>query len=238
LSKKDISMLFSAFSFSGAMKGKETSSERVEQIEEEGFGELLKYTAAGFAVGLLTAALLDSWGLQRNPFGQWIVRSLSGEGESLLEGFYAFRRRMRNEIGSLAEAYGWGKLFGMFVPWIIDLGSRIFGVNVYGVEAFYIPYFYAMSDQIGANVSGLVYIRRKTGSYPKALLSYFRQPVMLTSLIIIFAVPAGLLLARMFGFSPKTQVLTALETIVANLCWLPPFIGWLREHFRRNEQSA
>jgi hypothetical protein len=198
-----------------------------EEIEGQGFGELLRYTVAGFAGGLIIAALLDSFGLQRSPIGQWIVRTLSGEGESILEGVYAFRRRMLKERGTLAEAYGWGKFFGMIVPWIIDWGSRILGVNVYGVEGFYIPYFYAMSDQIGANVSGLIFIRRKTGSFSRALLTYFRQPVMLTSLVIIFVVPAGLLSARLMGFSPKTQILTALETIVANLCWLPPFLGWL-----------
>ncbi|MFB0521703.1 MAG: hypothetical protein ACETWD_09810 [Desulfatiglandales bacterium] len=198
-----------------------------EEIEGQGFGELLRYTVAGFAGGLIIAALLDSFGLQRSPVGQWIVRTLSGEGESILEGFYAFRRRMLKERGTLAEAYGWGKFFGMIVPWIIDWGSRILGVNVYGVEGFYIPYFYAMSDQIGANVSGLIFILRKTGSFSRALLTYFRQPVMLTSLVIIFVVPAGLLTARLMGFSPRTQILTALETIVANLCWLPPFLGWL-----------
>ncbi|MFB0532750.1 MAG: hypothetical protein ACETVU_03675 [Desulfatiglandales bacterium] len=198
-----------------------------EEIEGQGFGELLRYTVAGFAGGLIIAALLDSFGLQRSPVGQWIVRTLSGEGESILEGFYAFRRRMLKERGTLAEAYGWGKFFGMIVPWIIDWGSRILGVNVYGVEGFYIPYFYAMIDQIGANVSGLIFILRKTGSFSRALLTYFRQPVMLTSLVIIFVVPAGLLTARLMGFSPRTQILTALETIVANLCWLPPFLGWL-----------
>lgn len=198
-----------------------------EEIEGQGFGELLRYTVAGFAGGLIIAALLDSFGLQRSPVGQWIVRTLSGEGESILEGFYAFHRRMLKERGMLAEAYGWGKFFGMIVPWIIDWGSRILGVNVYGVEGFYIPYFYAMSDQIGANVSGLIFILRKTGSFSRALLTYFRQPVMLTSLVIIFVVPAGLLTARLMGFSPRTQILTALETIVANLCWLPPFLGWL-----------
>jgi hypothetical protein len=31
------------------------------------------------------------------------------------------------------------------------------------------------------------------------------------------------------GFSPTTQVYTALETMAANLCWIPPLVGWLRE---------
>jgi len=42
-----------------------------------------------------------------------------------------------------------------------------------------------------------------------------------------FIVPAGLLAARLLGFSPTTQTYTALETIAANLCWLPPLVGWL-----------
>jgi hypothetical protein len=40
-------------------------------------------------------------------------------------------------------------------------GRRILGVNVYGEEGFYIPYFYALSDQIGANISGLIFFRKK-----------------------------------------------------------------------------
>ena len=202
------------------------------KAEEEEFGELLKYTVAGFAGGLIAGILLDFFGFQKSPVGQWLVRTLSGEGESILEGLYAFRRRIRREIGSLAEAYGWGKLFGMIAPWIIDWGSRILGINVYGVEGFYIPYFYAMSDQIGANVSGFLFIRRKAGPSSGAFLAYFREPVMLVSLAVIFVVPAGLLGARLLGFSPKTQILTALETIVANLCCLPPPVGWLAERPR------
>lgn len=129
----------------------------------------------------------------------------------------------------MAEAYGWGKLFGMAVPWIIDWGSRLLGVDVYGIEGFYIPYFYALSDQIGANVSGLIFFKKKERSWPKAVAQYFHHPVMLASLLIIFFAPLGLFIARLLGFSPTTQILTALETIVANLCWVPPLVGWLKE---------
>jgi hypothetical protein len=55
---------------------------------------------------------------------------------------------------------------------------------------------------------------------------------MLVRLPIIFVVPAGLLGARLQGFSPKTQIFTALETTVVNLCWLPPLVGWLAERPR------
>ncbi|MBI2955904.1 MAG: hypothetical protein HYY26_01195, partial [Acidobacteria bacterium] len=121
---------------------------------------------------------------------------------------------------------------GMAVPWLVDWGSRWAGVDVYGVEAFYIPFFYAMSDQIGANVSGLVYLRRQETGWGAALGRYARHPVMLTSLAVILVVPVGLLAARLLGFSPTTQVRTAVETIAANLCWLPPLIGWLAERRR------
>ena len=196
-----------------------------EQDSEE-FGELLRYTLAGWAGGLVFGGILDSLGFQRSAIGQWLVRTLSGEGESILEGVYALRQRLRNRTASMAEAYGWGKLLGMAVPWVIDWGSRLLGVDVYGVAGFYIPYFYAMSDQIGGNVSGFLFLRRRSDSFGSAVRAYLRHPVMLTGLVIIFAVPAGLLLARILGFSPTTQLLTAGETILANLCWLPPAVGW------------
>ena len=161
-------------------------------IEENKFGSLLKYTILGYVAGILLAALLDYLGFQRSSIGQWIVRTLSGEGESVFEGVYAIRQRLSRSAGSLAEAYGWGKLLGMAVPWAIDWGSRIFGVDIYAVEGFYIPYFYALSDQIGANFSGLVFIYRKERRWGKTIIQYLHNPVMLTSLIIILIVPVGL----------------------------------------------
>ena len=208
--------------------------EETEEEKEE-FGELLKFTFIGFAGGLLSGAVLDSLGFQRSPIGQWVVRTLSGEGESIFEGIYSLRQRFLRATESMAEAYGWGKLFGMTLPWFIDWGSRLLGVNVYGVEGFYIPYFYAMSDQIGANISGLIFLRRKGGSWPRAIEEYIRHPVMLASLLIIFIVPIGLLVARLMGFSPTTQTFTALEAIASNLCWIPPLVGWLRERILREQ---
>ncbi len=158
--------------------------------------------------------------------GQDLVRTLSGEGESILEGIYSIRQRFLGGASTMAEAYGWGKLFGLAVPWIIDLASRLAGVNVYGVEGFYIPYFYALSDQMGANISGMLFLRRKEGTWLGAFNKYMHHPVMVASLAIIVIVPFGLLLLRIYGFSPTTQTFTALETIVANLCWIPPVVGW------------
>ena len=193
------------------------------------FGELLRYTVAGFAGGLLLAGAFDKLGLQRSGLGQWAVRTLSGEGESLFEGAYALRRRLAGGSGTLAEAYGWGKLLGMAAPWAVDATSRLLGVDPYGVQGFYIPYLYAMSDQIGASISGLVFLRRKRGSWGGAVAAYVRHPVMLASLLVVLGVPAALVAARLLGFRPTTQLLTATETIAANLCWLPPLVGWLRE---------
>lgn len=202
----------------------------MEKIEEkEEFGELLKFTAGGFLGGILLGVLLDHLGFQRSAIGQWIVRTLSGEGESLFEGVFALRQRFRGASETMAEAYGWGKLFGMAFPWIIDWGSRLVGIDVYGVEGFHIPYFYALSDQIGANVSGLLFLHQKKRSWSKAIGEYVHHPVMLTSLLVILIVPLGLLTARLLGFSPTTQIFTALETIAANLCWLPPLVGWITE---------
>lgn len=208
----------------------EKHAEAGDEAGEKGeFGELIKYTIAGYLGGLALGAVLDFFGFQRAAIGQWLVRTLSGEGESVFEGIYALRQRLRRSRGSLAEAYGWGKLGGMVAPWVIDWGSRMFGINVYGVEGFYIPYFYALSDQIGASISGFFYFRRQTGSWSGAFRGYITNPVMITGLAVILTVPLALLAARLLGFSPTTQVYTALETIAANLCWLPPLVGWLRE---------
>lgn len=212
-----------------------TEEKEIGKEEKEGFGELLKFTAGGFLGGFLLGVLLDYLGFQRSAIGQWIVRTLSGEGESIFEGIFALRQRLRRATESMAEAYGGGKLLGMAFPWIIDWGSRLAGVNVYGVEGFYIPYFYAMGDQIGANVSGFMFLRKKERSWSKTVTQYIYHPVMMTSLLIIFIVPFGLLMARILGFSPTTQTYTALETIAANLCWVPPLVGWLKERRERRK---
>jgi len=211
--------------------------ERVDKADDgehegEQFGDLLKFTVTGFLGGIGAGLTLDHLGYQRSAIGQWLVRTLSGEGESVLEGAYSLRQRVRRAGASMAEAYGWGKLAGLVVPWIVDAVSRAAGVNVYGVNGFYIPYLYAMSDQIGGNVSGILFLRRKEGTWSGALSRYTRHPVMLASLAVILVVPVGLLTGRLAGFSPTTQVTTALETIAANLCWVPPFVGWLRERGR------
>ncbi len=173
-----------------------------DSVEEKSeFGKLLKYTVLVYASGLFVGVLLDFLGLQRSSIGQWIVRALSGEGESIFDRVYALRRRFHRKSGSIAEAYGGGK---------------------------FLPYLYALSAQMGANISGLVFLRKKERSWSKAINQYVRHPVMLTSLLVIFIVPIRLLVTRLMGFSPTAQVYTALETIPINLCWLPPLVGWLK----------
>ncbi len=199
------------------------------------FSELVRYTGTGYVLGLLAGIALDRFGLERSGLGQWLVRTLSGEAESIFEGAFALRRRLAGRAGSLAEAYGWGKLVGMALPWLIDLASRLAGVDVYGRAAFYIPYFYALGDQMGATVSGFIFLRRRERSSKAAAASYLRSPLMLTSLLVLLLVPAGLLGARLLGFSPTTQLYTALETMAANLCWLPPLVAYLVE--RRERRS-
>lgn len=100
-----------------------------DEGESEEYGELLKFTFAGFAGGLIAATILDWFGLQRSGWGQWLVRTLSGEGESIFEGIYALRQRLRSAGASMAEAYGWGKVTGMAFPWLVDAGSRVGGLT-------------------------------------------------------------------------------------------------------------
>ena len=186
---------------------------------------------------MISGALLDFLGFSRSAIGQWLVRTVSGEGESLLEGLFALRKRIAGAAATMAEAYGWGKLLGMAFPWVDDAVSRIAGVDVYGLPGFYIPFLYAMSDQIGGNVSGLLFLRRHSSDWGQTFNSYFTHPVMLAGLIVIFTVPAGLAVARLLGFSPSTQVLTAAETIAANLCWVPPLVGWISERRENKSES-
>lgn len=194
------------------------------------FGELIRYTIPGYVISLILGIFLDFFGVKIHTVGQIIIRIFAGEGESIFEGFFAIKKRLSKARITMAEAYGWGKLIGMFFPIILDIASRLIGIDVFGVEGFYIPYFYAMSDQIGANISGLIFIHHNEKNWIQTIKRYTKNPVMLTSLIIIFAVPSGLFIARFLGFSPTTHILTALETIFANICWLPPLIGWISEH--------
>jgi hypothetical protein len=65
------------------------------------------------------------------------------------------------------------------------------------------------------------------GSYSAWLLPGFIDGVSRLAGIDVYGVE-GFYIARLMGFSPTTQVYTALETTVANLCWVPPLVGWLK----------
>ncbi|MDY7081792.1 MAG: hypothetical protein SXQ77_05150, partial [Halobacteria archaeon] len=158
-----------------------------------------------------------------------VVRTLAGEGESIFEGVYSIREYIAGSTGSMAEAYGWGKLLGMSVPLVIHTVSWFAGLDMTGVSTFYVPYFYGMSDQIGANALGFRHLYHREGGLMNAVSSYVRHPVMVTSLVVILSLPVVLFLLRFSGFAPTTQVKAALETIVANLCWIPPVVGSLVE---------
>ena len=204
-----------------------------ERVEEGGFEELLRYTLPGYALGLILGAVLDGLGYQTSAVGNWLVRTLAGESESFFEGIYAVKHRLQGHQAGLAEVYGWGKLIGLVIPWIIGGVSRAAGVDLIGVEGFYVPYFYGMSDQIMASISGLIFFRRREGSWGKGVGTYIQNPVMVSGLILILALPLILFLGRWVGFRPQNQMLTAAETMVANLCWIPPVVGAYYERVRR-----
>lgn len=189
-------------------------------------------------MGLLLGGLLDWAGLETSPLGNWPVRTLSGEGESLFEGIYALRRRLQRQSAGIVEAYGWGKLLGMTVPPRVDWGSRLAGVETIAVGGLYIRCSYGMSDQILGNSSGLEFLRRQHASWRGAAMACWRHPVIVAGLVLIVAVPPGLLALRSLGFEPRTQVLAALETIAANLCWLPPLVGSIAENRARRSSGG
>ena len=80
-------------------------SENHRHEEREEFGELIKFTLAGFGASLILGWFLDSLGIRKNPVGEWGARTLAGEGESILEGVFAIRKRLSGATRSLAQAY-------------------------------------------------------------------------------------------------------------------------------------
>jgi len=125
-------------------------------------------------------------------------------------------------------------LVGYIAGLLVGVGLDAWGYQrsawgLYAARGFFIPYFYAMSEQIGANVSGLIFTKRRGLTWPAAWSNHLRQPSMAASLGIIVLVPCGLPLARLLGYGPTSQMSTALATIAANVCWFPPLVGWLGE---------
>lgn len=132
--------------------------------EDEGFTELVYYTLPGYVAGVGLGAMLDAVGLSESLIGGVVVRTLAGEGESVFEGVYAVRSSLAGAGGSMAEAYGWGKLLGMGVPLLVHVASWAVGMNMTAPSTFYVPYLYGMSDQIGANVLGFRHLYHEEGT--------------------------------------------------------------------------
>ncbi|GEM_PF-5486100 len=82
----------------------ETSPDRKEErpeeeiLEVEEFDELLRYTLPGYLLSLVVGWFFDVQGWERSAVGQWIVRTLAGEGESIFEGFFALKKRLNNML--------------------------------------------------------------------------------------------------------------------------------------------
>src|SRR3546814_11730665 len=81
-----------------------------EEDESEEYGELLKFTLAGFAGGLLAGAILAGLGTQRRGWGHWLVRTPAGEGERALSRLSALGPRWRGGGGEEGRASGWRTL--------------------------------------------------------------------------------------------------------------------------------
>ena len=77
--------------------------------EREEFKEMIGYTLSGYGIGLALGAVLDYLGMPLNAVGNWLVRTFSGEGESIFEGIFAIKKKIQGKTMSLAQAYGWGK---------------------------------------------------------------------------------------------------------------------------------
>lgn len=61
----------------------------------KGYKEISLFTFVGFLGGLGLGALLDALGFSTSAIGEWLVRTISGEGEDLSEGAWVLRSRLR-----------------------------------------------------------------------------------------------------------------------------------------------
>ena len=127
----------------------------------KGYKELSLFTFVGFAGGLGLGAVLDALGFSASAAGEWLVRTISGEGEDISEGLWVLRSRMRRKKAEAqerageeeqaeeeleeeglvwfeeeaAEAYGAGKVAGMVFPWAVDAVSAWRGWTCAGPKA-------------------------------------------------------------------------------------------------------
>ena len=113
------------------MTDQETEELEKREEREEEFGEILTFTASGFGAGLVLGALLDYLGFEKSAVGQWVVRTVTGEGESIFEGIYALRRRIAGKMGSMAglrvvdhpsQSFGSPPSWAMRLAWLCPRG--------------------------------------------------------------------------------------------------------------------
>lgn len=192
------------------------------------FEELLRFTLVGFIGGLTAGSLLDFFQYPVSPLGQWLVRALAGQGAGLVMIRGAVIRERRRGAFAMARTYGHRRLAILTLPWIIDAASRRWGGDTNGLAGFYIPYFYALTAQMDANLRGWVRIRQSSGNRRAAWEAYIRDPGLLSGLLILVGALLVLLGLRSLGFQPLTYTRTAGETLLVNLCWLPALIAWLK----------
>ncbi len=64
----------------------------------KGYKEISLFTFVGFLGGLGLGALLDALGFSTSAVGEWLVRTISGEGEDLSEGAWVLRNRLRRRL--------------------------------------------------------------------------------------------------------------------------------------------
>jgi len=192
------------------------------------FEELLRFTLVGYIGALTAGALLDFFQYPLSPAGQWVVRALAGQGAGLVTMRGAVIRERRRGAFAMVRTYGHRRLAVLILPWVIDYASRRWGVAVNGVAGFYIPCFYALTAQLDTNLRGWSQLRRDSRNWQAALRAYGRDPALATGLAILVGVPLLMLGMRVLGFRPLTHTRTAVETILANLCWLPALAAWLK----------
>ncbi|MBN1761494.1 MAG: hypothetical protein JW878_00235 [Methanomicrobia archaeon] len=63
--------------------------------------------------------------------------------------------------------------------------------------------------------------------FREALLFAFLFVTLASLALILFLSFPWVSWCSSLGFSPTTHVYTALETMMANLCLVPPLVGWL-----------
>ena len=191
------------------------------------FETLLRFTLVGYIGALTAGSLLDFFQYPLQPPGEWLVRALAGQGAGLVAARGAILTERRRGAFAMARTYGYRRLLVLLIPWGIDYGSRRWGIATHGVVGFYLPFCYALTAQIDLNLQGWRRLRPTRRDLQSTVTAYWRDPSLRTGLLILLLVPVALVAVRSSGFRPTTYTRIAMETLLANLCWLPPLVAWL-----------